>query len=155
MYMPVCLCMLKCICFLITGDEHSLVAAHMTKSGVLSATISTATDTYHIEPSDRYLSYPHAFQMIVYRGSDVINPPIQFADDMIVNQRSGSAFHRNKVSAQSKDIKSGDVCKMILVGDHTFYKQMGSDCEKAATYLVCSEYLTMIVSVTNNMHNHA
>lgn len=52
------------------GEKKSDVSAHL-EDGVMTATIHTPDDTYHIEPSWRHLPDTREDSMIVYRGSDV------------------------------------------------------------------------------------
>ncbi|XP_069997817.1 ADAM 17-like protease isoform X2 [Penaeus vannamei] len=52
------------------GEKTSDVSAHL-EDGVMTATINTPDDTYHIEPSWRHLPDSREDSMIVYRGSDV------------------------------------------------------------------------------------
>ena len=47
------------------------MVAHISEEGVLSASIKTSSEIYHIEPSENYIRTPHSFRMIAYRGSDV------------------------------------------------------------------------------------
>ena len=115
------------------GDRNSIVTAHISKSGVLSATISTSTETYFVEPSNRYLSYAHAFHMIVYRASDIIKPPMP-NHDVKALWKPDLVYNRRMVSART--VNSGDVCSLLLVGDHTFYMAQQSNCYNAATYMV-------------------
>ncbi|XP_042889599.1 ADAM 17-like protease [Penaeus japonicus] len=52
------------------GEKMSDVSAHL-EDGVMTATIHTPDDTYHIEPSWRHIPDAKDDSMIVYRGSDV------------------------------------------------------------------------------------
>ncbi|XP_047500648.1 ADAM 17-like protease [Penaeus chinensis] len=52
------------------GEKTSEVSAHL-EDGVMTATIRTPDDTYHIEPSWRHIPDTKEDSMIVYRGSDV------------------------------------------------------------------------------------
>ncbi|XP_042862957.1 ADAM 17-like protease isoform X2 [Penaeus japonicus] len=52
------------------GEKASEVSAHL-EDGVMTATIHTPDDTYHIEPSWRHIPDTKDDSMIVYRGSDV------------------------------------------------------------------------------------
>ena len=53
------------------GENGSMVSAHLSRSGILTAFIRTPSELYYVEPSDNHISGPHPFQMIAYRGSDV------------------------------------------------------------------------------------
>ncbi|KAK7066718.1 Disintegrin and metalloproteinase domain-containing protein 17 [Halocaridina rubra] len=52
------------------GETASDVSAHL-EDGVMTATIHTIEDTYHVEPSWRHLPNAKDESMIVYRGSDM------------------------------------------------------------------------------------
>ncbi|XP_068218775.1 ADAM 17-like protease [Palaemon carinicauda] len=52
------------------GEKVSEVTAHL-EDGIMTATIHTLENTYHVEPSWRHLPDAKAESMIVYRGSDV------------------------------------------------------------------------------------
>ncbi|XP_064090415.1 ADAM 17-like protease isoform X1 [Macrobrachium nipponense] len=52
------------------GEKLSEVSAHL-EDGVMTATIHTIDDTYHIEPSWRHIPDTTSESMIVYRGSDM------------------------------------------------------------------------------------
>ena len=55
----------------------------MTSGGHLDATVSTASETYYIEPSERYFA-PSAsnssFPAVIYKASDVIHPEMKRPD---------------------------------------------------------------------------
>lgn len=53
------------------GEVNSSASVHM-EDGLLTATISTDQDSYHIEPAWRHVDDPVRSRMISYRGSDVI-----------------------------------------------------------------------------------
>jgi len=53
------------------GEINSTVTAHVSKSGVLTASIHTDSEHFHIEPSQDYIKEPHPFHMVAYRASDV------------------------------------------------------------------------------------
>ncbi|XP_050712973.1 ADAM 17-like protease isoform X2 [Eriocheir sinensis] len=52
------------------GEKTSEVSAHL-EDGIMTATIHTPDDTYHIEPSWRHTPDTSEDSMVVYRGSDV------------------------------------------------------------------------------------
>ncbi|CAI8050023.1 ADAM 17-like protease [Geodia barretti] len=53
------------------GEEGSIVNAHISESGLMTASVTTPTETYHFEPSDNFLTKPHPPHMIAYRSSDI------------------------------------------------------------------------------------
>ena len=55
------------------GETNSTVTAHVSKTGVLTASIHTDSEHFHIEPSQDYIKEPHPFHMVAYRASDVKN----------------------------------------------------------------------------------
>lgn len=57
--------------FFLVDETESLVTAHLSSEGVLSAVITTSNDTYHIEPSHHYIREPHPFHMVAYARSQV------------------------------------------------------------------------------------
>ena len=67
-----------------TGENGSMVSAHLSRAGVLTAYVRTPSQLYFIEPSEHHISEPHPFQMIAYRGSDVRHPIDPRAMDFIV-----------------------------------------------------------------------
>ncbi|KAK8738509.1 hypothetical protein OTU49_003911 [Cherax quadricarinatus] len=52
------------------GEKASEVSAHL-EDGIMTATIHTPEDTYHVEPSWRHVPDTSEDSMIVYRGSDM------------------------------------------------------------------------------------
>ncbi|EFX84015.1 hypothetical protein DAPPUDRAFT_99915 [Daphnia pulex] len=57
-------------------DDHSTVSAVLTSSGILDATVSTASETYYVEPASRYFdaSQNVSFPAVIYKASDVLHP---------------------------------------------------------------------------------
>ena len=62
---------MACIPYYVGQENNSLVTAHLSEEGILSAVIATPTETYHIEPSQHYIRQPHPFHMVVYAKSHV------------------------------------------------------------------------------------
>jgi hypothetical protein len=54
----------------ILDDDHSTVSAMLTSSGILNATVSTASETYYVEPASQNISFP----AVIYKASDVLHP---------------------------------------------------------------------------------
>lgn len=57
-------------------DDHSTVSAVLTSSGLLDATVSTASETYYVEPASRYFDASRnlSFPAVIYKASDVLHP---------------------------------------------------------------------------------
>ena len=55
------------------GDEKSVVTAHISRTGVLTGSVLTASEVYYFEPSDHFIKKPHPPRTIAYRASDVKN----------------------------------------------------------------------------------
>lgn len=52
------------------------MSAVLTSSGILDATVSTASETYYVEPASRYFdaSQNISFPAVIYKASDVLHP---------------------------------------------------------------------------------
>lgn len=56
-------------------DDQSSVSAVLSLTGHLDATVSTASETYYVEPSSRYFdSNSTRFPAVIYKASDVVHP---------------------------------------------------------------------------------
>ncbi|KAL5493308.1 hypothetical protein EMCRGX_G014466 [Ephydatia muelleri] len=131
------------------GENSSMVTAHLSRSGVLTAFIKTPSEMYYIQPSEHLVSGPHPFQMIAYRRSDVrrsldpkvmdfIVPPVE---DVNTNASDSDAPYfqdpRTARQAISSSVWSaGDSCSLILVADYRFYRQYGANNVAVTTKLV-------------------
>lgn len=60
----------------LSDDDHSTVSAVLTSSGLLDATVSTASETYYVEPASRYFDASRnlSFPAVIYKASDVLHP---------------------------------------------------------------------------------
>lgn len=134
-----------------SGETESRVTAHVSQGGVVSALIATPNETYHIEPSTRYLVKPHPFHMIVYRASQVpdrlgsgrldytVAPSIPEQD---LDYLEKSQFHTSfegfgfeRLKRQSGPRISPESCSMLLIADHTVFTLL-NDRESVANYMV-------------------
>lgn len=50
------------------------MSAVVTSSGYLDATVSTESETYYVEPAERYFAGNVSFPAVIYRASDVVQP---------------------------------------------------------------------------------
>ena len=124
-----------------------MIAAHLPASGVLTAVISTPTDTYHIEPSQHYIKEPHPFHMVAYARSHVKNRLNATQFDYIIPPILPQDQHRsfskdsnptrpvaNRLRRQTGNIR-GNTCNMILVADFSAFTMFGG-MESAASQMV-------------------
>ena len=130
------------------GENSSMVTAHLSRSGVLTAFIRTPSEMYYIQPSEHLVKGSHPFQMVAYSGSDVrrsldpkamdfIVPPVENVDtntsDLDVPYFQDPRTARQAISSVWS---AGDSCSMILVADYRFYAQFGSSSASVAIKLV-------------------
>ena len=112
------------------------MTAHVSSSDVLSAHIRIQNETYHIEPSSHYLTRPHSFHMIAYRGSEVrdrlgagrldfITAPSPPGTDLYLEQpetQSIFKFDSDRLKRQSFPGRIRDnSCPVFLVADYTMF----------------------------------
>ncbi|KZS20319.1 ADAM 17 Protease [Daphnia magna] len=85
------------------GETRSHVNAHI-ENGLLTASIVTKEDSFHVEPSWRHLPEPNQESMIVYRGSDVIfdNEPPKWNFWMSNSAEKNHSFARTCASVQEE-----------------------------------------------------
>ena len=126
------------VCVLHLGEENSTVTAHISKSGIITASISTVTETYHLEPSQDFIKRPHPPHMIAYRSSDVkrrlgvngsrfdyvVAPPLP--PDVQTPTTSDHHEDHQTVKRQSEGNIGGTSCSMIIVADYRFYDQFAA-----------------------------
>ncbi len=126
------------------------MTAHLSRSGVLSALIATLNETYHIEPSSRYLTTPHTFHMVAYKASQVrdrlksapldytVAPSIPVPDLYMDKSRFHSTSDRvdsGRLKRQSRQRLINESCSMVLVADYTLFDLL-NDRESVANYMV-------------------
>ena len=51
-----------------------MVSAVVTSSGQVDATVTTESETYYVEPAERYFASNISFPAVIYKESDVIHP---------------------------------------------------------------------------------
>ncbi|XP_076068055.1 ADAM 17-like protease isoform X2 [Oratosquilla oratoria] len=146
------------------GEKKSEVSAHL-ENGVMTATIHTPDDTYHVEPSWRHIPNSDDETMIVYRGSDVKhsweghhhNKPHKMCDYVKEGNASTEAIDTVEYEGMEThnidpDIKirvkrqqaeaynfNGEKtrCPLLLVADYRFFREMGGGNHKATVdYLI-------------------
>ena len=117
-----------------TGEEGSIVNAHITESGLLTASVATPSETYHFEPSDDFLTKPHPLHMIAYRSSDVKHDQTNddrsrfdfvVAPPLPPEVQTETVGDHQRLKRQSRI--GGTSCPMFLVVDHHFYNQFRGD----------------------------
>jgi hypothetical protein len=141
------------------GDDQSSVSAHISESGVLTASIVTASEVYHIEPSHLYVSEPHPFHMIAYRSSHVkdrlsgsrmdyiTGPTLPQVDKLnskgeVLEKSTFSNFEterrENRLKRQTllPGAIAGTSCPMILVADFNVFNGFGSNVRSIMVQLV-------------------
>ncbi|KAK2708701.1 ADAM 17-like protease [Artemia franciscana] len=138
------------------GEISSSVKVHMSSDGILTASIRTAEDTYHVEPSWRHLrDAKDNNTMIAYKGSDVIDeldeadegmePPKVCAyvrvtenatDDAVTTIDQG--IKRDKRQADGYNYVAAKTrCPLLLVADYRFQREMGGGSSKnTINYLI-------------------
>jgi len=144
------------------GEKSSDVTAHL-ENGIMTATIQTPDDTYHIEPSWRHVPDSDEDSMIIYRGSDVKhswedkNPSLKrhkicdfvkegnesiqdySEEEMDDDYSIHNAIHR--VKRQQSELSNSNIkktrCSLLLVADYHFFRDMGgSSYRKTVNYLI-------------------
>jgi hypothetical protein len=137
------------------GEEGSVVTAHVSESGILTASIATTSETYHIEPSENFIKRPHPHHMIAYRASDVkkraertkfdfvVAPPLppEAQTETTKDRNTDQLNHKTNTLANGRDIPlndhqtvkrqsqgniGGSSCSMILVADYRFFREFGA-----------------------------
>ncbi|CAL4147225.1 unnamed protein product [Meganyctiphanes norvegica] len=144
------------------GEKSSEVTAHL-EDGIMTATIHTPDDTYHVEPSWRHVPDSSDESMIVYRGSDVKHswedkhPSLKghkMCDFVKEGNETIEAYsklrnsdkdsmdrilHRAKrQQAESYTFNGKNTrCSLLLVADYRFFKEMGGKSYKnTVNYLI-------------------
>ena len=147
--------------FNLPGDDQSSVTAHISESGVLTASIVTTSEVYHIEPSHLYVRESHPFHMIAYRSSHVkdrlsgscmdyvTGPTIPGGDKLNSKEEAleKMTFHSFRdFGAERKENRlkrqtlpggiAGSSCPMILVADFNVFKGFGRNERSIMVQLV-------------------
>lgn len=145
------------LCVLYSDKEKSsLVTAHLSAEGILSAVIVTLSDTYHVEPSHHYIREPHPFHMVAYAKSRVkerlnttmfdytVPPPLpsasspehhNFASKHKSHTLSMTPTRRLRRQTVNRGNIGGDSCDMILIADFTAFT-MFIDVQSTVSQLV-------------------
>lgn len=144
------------------GDELSSVTVHISKAGVMTGSIITQDEIYHIEPSHHYISEPHPFHMIAYKSShvkdrlnghrvDYATGPTLPVEDLPVLEKSifhsghtghtGAENQQNRVKRQNVASQlpggiAGLACPTILVADFRVFDRFGMDERSVIVQLV-------------------
>ncbi|XP_065831415.1 ADAM 17-like protease [Oscarella lobularis] len=130
------------------NEKLTDVVAHVDDDNVVTATIWTKNETYHIEPASRHFSQAQSFHMITYKGSDV---KFNFSGSLYCNATDETDARHNFVGL-NLDIESDatseahlrrrraverDSCGIALVADYKFFEAFGRGDEGAAAqYLI-------------------
>ncbi|XP_002159249.1 disintegrin and metalloproteinase domain-containing protein 17 [Hydra vulgaris] len=125
-------------------DQSSHIIAHV-ETNMITATLISNNNTYIIEPMWRYNS-SDLNKMLVYKLSDVylnfthMHMPKLFCGVNKVNPYKGNVKitpERNKRETSTKLDKEKNRCTLELVGDYSFYVNMGMSNEvNAVNYMV-------------------
>ncbi|XP_071788946.1 disintegrin and metalloproteinase domain-containing protein 10-like isoform X2 [Asterias amurensis] len=134
---------------ILKDDEHSSIHGHII-NGTFDGIIKTSNETYHLEPSARFLNEPE-FHSVIYRATDIqINNkqakagPCQLCSVTFAppNSQTKDVFKKiikNSIdSSQSQDEIDGSnarerqtefdqtakTCELYIVIDHTFFKEV-------------------------------
>lgn len=132
------------------ADEElrTMVTAHISDEGILSAVIVTPNDTYHIEPSQHYIKEPHPFHMVAYAKSHVkqrlnatrfdfqVPPPVHTLNKEYRHTDTSQPKDR-RLRRQTVDMGNieGSSCGITLVADSFAFKMFGS-IQSTASQLV-------------------
>ncbi|XP_037079638.1 ADAM 17-like protease [Pollicipes pollicipes] len=136
------------------GETESDASVQL-ENGVMTATVRTKEDTYHIEPAWRHMDDPERSRMITYRGSDVEEPETPASH---LPPTSHCAYVREDGNATGPEWSKEDGphvrakrqtteaytfnmlktrCPLLLVADYRFYKDMGGSSTKTTiNYLI-------------------
>jgi hypothetical protein len=147
------LMLIACGSPVLIGEEGStVITAHLPSSGVLTAVIKTPTETYHIEPSNHYITEPHPFHMVAYARSDVRHrlnaTQFDYSVPSIHSQYQHGPWNKHPTDssvparhASNRRLKrqtgniGGNTCNMILIADFSAFSMFGG-VESAASQMV-------------------
>ncbi len=93
--------------------------------------------TYHVEPSSNLIPGPHQVHMVAYHGSDVKDKSSH--SHQCGNHESSHASNPQEQQAQVQ-VSTGDLCRIIIVADHLFYKAKQYSRTSVAQYVVSYGY---------------
>ncbi|CAG0917009.1 unnamed protein product [Notodromas monacha] len=145
----------------VAGEKGSRVTAYL-EDGLLTASIETPDETYHIEPSWRHLNDSGNESMIVYRGSDIKfswenadekGEPGRIcgyvkegedhedhdhsADDLAPEKEEAKMRTKRQEAEAYKFQLRKTRCPLLLVADYRFFKEMGGGSTKTTiNYLI-------------------
>ena len=134
------------------------MTAHLSER-VLSAVITTPSETYHVEPSAHLIKEPHNFHMLLYAQShvrprlnasrvDFVTPPT-----LHIMNKDGTHSHstlENGMWTAGERLRrqngfrgniAGDLCSMILIADYSTFLLFGS--VNSASIQIVSHVATM------------
>ncbi|CAG7823334.1 unnamed protein product [Allacma fusca] len=144
------------------GEDDSDVRAHLEENGVMTATITTRNETYHIEPSWRHLKNGDRLTMITYKASDVKYSWEHDLDPKVPNVPVCAYIKEGNtnVTESEEEVNYGSIlkrwkressmerrshalrphktrCPLLLVADYRFYREMGGSSNKSTiNYLI-------------------
>ncbi|XP_057292184.1 ADAM 17-like protease [Hydractinia symbiolongicarpus] len=115
--------------------EYSNSVVHI-DDGMVTATINTDNDTFVIEPMWRHDDKNSFHDMIIYKVSDIYwNLTHKEHNFKMHHLRNHEEDNRVKRSAEDF-IKN--MCSIILIGDHVFFKEVGRGRETVAIHYMIS-----------------
>ena len=141
------------------GEDDSKAQVHM-EEGVITATIRTKEDLFHIEPAWRHLAKSDQETMIAYKESDIkfswTEPdkenfiPPKVCDYIKENGTASEEEEEDTEVAGGRHKRSSEFnfnpgegnlrqtrCPLLLVADYRFYKEMGgSNSKTTVNYLI-------------------
>ncbi len=113
--------------------------------------IATPTDTYHVEPSQLYISQPHPFHMVAYAHAhvkqrlnstlfDYATPPVlqgMFSKHHAPSKDEGAepVWRLRRQAVNTGNIR-GTSCNMVLIADSLAYTMFGSSVPSTSSQLV-------------------
>ncbi|CAG0903094.1 unnamed protein product [Darwinula stevensoni] len=119
------------------GEKTSHVSAHF-DGELLTATIETHDETYHVEPLWRHAQDEGRDSMLVYRSSDVKYSWAGLMEDEMTEEE----MIQELVRVKREDGRDGyslqkSLCPLLLVADYRFFGSMGaSDGKTTTNYLI-------------------
>ncbi|XP_063771506.1 disintegrin and metalloproteinase domain-containing protein 17 [Pseudophryne corroboree] len=134
----------------VVGEHNSKIIAHI-GDGDFSARITTDGEEYNIEPLWRFTENASKDNLLIYKSEDIrqvsrlqsskVCGYIKPEQDLFRNEQGPADaheehFHRQKRQRAGPD-PSRNTCKMLVVADHRFYRNMGRKEESTTiNYLI-------------------
>lgn len=159
------------------GEIESHAQMHI-DNGILTGSMTTLDETYHIEPAWRHLPHLDNQTMIIYKSSDVklswehykdgeghthgapktcgyikenLNYTLNEEDDAIEENDTKKDDNSNRVKRQTETYDYAPTktrCPLLLVADYRFYQEMGASSTKTTI-----NYLISLIDRVHKIYN--